>query len=310
MFRTFYQRTGVYVIIFLSVFLRAEFSFLKIKNATILIVLNIICLLEILVISFLPDNVSRIILGLPIVLFFPGYTLLAALFPRKESLSYIERVALSFGVSIAVVPLIGLVLNYTPWGIRLYPIIISLFIFILAMSFIGWYRGRKLAEVESISLHLNIKVPSLSHLWSEQSLRDKIITVVLAVLVIGAVGTLIYVGTRPRYSEKFTEFYILNDQGKAENYPSKIYLGDSAKVIIGIVNHEGATTAYRVAITLDGADAGSIGPVNVDAEQKLEQNVTIAPTHQGDKEELLFSLYKGDSATEYENVHLWISVTQ
>jgi len=28
----------------------------------------------------------------------------------------IERVALSFGLSIAIVPLIGLVLNFTPWG--------------------------------------------------------------------------------------------------------------------------------------------------------------------------------------------------
>jgi len=35
----------------------------------------------------------------------------------------IERVALAFGTSIAVVPLVGLVLNFTPWGIRLVPIL-------------------------------------------------------------------------------------------------------------------------------------------------------------------------------------------
>jgi uncharacterized membrane protein len=48
------------------------------------------------------------------VLFFPGYTLISALFPRKDSLSGVERLALSFGLSIAVVPLIGLILNYMP----------------------------------------------------------------------------------------------------------------------------------------------------------------------------------------------------
>ena len=63
----------------------------------------------------------RIALGLAFVLFFPGYTLIAALFPRKEQLGGIERMTLSFGLSIAVVPLIGFALNYTPWGIRVYP---------------------------------------------------------------------------------------------------------------------------------------------------------------------------------------------
>ena len=50
-------------------------------------------------------------LGLAMVLFLPGYTQIAALFSRKDDLDGIERIALSFGLSIAVVPLIGLGLN-------------------------------------------------------------------------------------------------------------------------------------------------------------------------------------------------------
>ncbi len=65
------------------------------------------------IIILFPSNILRIILGLPFLLFFPGYTLVAALFTRKEGMGSIERVALSFGLSIAVVPLIGLILNYT-----------------------------------------------------------------------------------------------------------------------------------------------------------------------------------------------------
>ena len=64
----------------------------------------------------------RIILGLLFVLFLPGYSLIAALFPKKKDLDTIERLALSFGLSIAITPLIGLLLNYTPFGIRLTPI--------------------------------------------------------------------------------------------------------------------------------------------------------------------------------------------
>ena len=85
------------------------------------------------VILLLPDSALRVILGLPFLLFFPGYTLIAALFPKKSDLDGIERVALSFGLSIAVVPLLGLGLNYTPWGIRLYPVLITVIAFILAI---------------------------------------------------------------------------------------------------------------------------------------------------------------------------------
>jgi len=45
---------------------------------------------------------------------------------ESEELDNIERVALSIGISLALVPLTGLLLNYTPWGITLTPITLSL----------------------------------------------------------------------------------------------------------------------------------------------------------------------------------------
>ena len=92
----------------------------------------------------LTTGAFRIALGLLFLLFFPGYTLMAALFPRKESLNGVERVALSFALSMAIVPLIGLILNYTPWGIRLSPIMVSIAAFIFVASIIALYRRRSL----------------------------------------------------------------------------------------------------------------------------------------------------------------------
>jgi len=60
------------------------------------------------------------------VLYIPGATLIEALYPRGEELEPLERLALSIGLSLAIVPLIGLILNYTPWGIRLAPVTIGL----------------------------------------------------------------------------------------------------------------------------------------------------------------------------------------
>jgi uncharacterized membrane protein len=56
----------------------------------------------------------RYILGSIFILWLPGYTFIKALFPEKE-LDSIERIALSIGMSIALVPIIGLLLNYTPF---------------------------------------------------------------------------------------------------------------------------------------------------------------------------------------------------
>ena len=69
----------------------------------------------------------RYALGLIFVLFMPGYAFIKALFPTKE-LDNFERLALSIGMSLAIVPIFVLLLNYTPWGINTATVTISLLI--------------------------------------------------------------------------------------------------------------------------------------------------------------------------------------
>jgi len=68
---------------------------------------------------------ARHAFGTIFVLGLPGYALIKALFPTKE-LDNIERASLSIGMSLALVSIIGLLLNYTPWGIRATPVTLSL----------------------------------------------------------------------------------------------------------------------------------------------------------------------------------------
>ncbi len=111
----------------------------------------------------------RIVMGLLFILFFPGYTMIAALFPKKGDLDGIEHLALSFGLSIAVPSLIGLGLNYTPWGIRLFPIVLSLLPFIVIMASIAWYRRRRLPPQERFEPQLlpSSSAPSLAEQLSQ-----------------------------------------------------------------------------------------------------------------------------------------------
>ncbi len=69
---------------------------------------------------------ARYILGSIYVLYLPGASLIELLYPKKGDLTQLERLALSIGLSLALVPLMGLALNYTPWGIRLDPLVASL----------------------------------------------------------------------------------------------------------------------------------------------------------------------------------------
>lgn len=66
--------------------------------------------------------------------------MIEALFPKRGDLDAIEILALSIGLSLAITPLIGLLLNYTPWGIRLDPIVISLTTFTLTMAMLAAHR--------------------------------------------------------------------------------------------------------------------------------------------------------------------------
>jgi len=99
--------------------------------------------------DFYPWSYLRNALGIIFVLFLPGYTVIKALFPLQvpikmstENLDTVERIALSLGMSIAIVPIIGLILNYTPWGIRVTPIVLSLFALTLISATVAIMREK------------------------------------------------------------------------------------------------------------------------------------------------------------------------
>src|SRR3972149_7515071 len=222
------------------------------RNLDLVLVVASSLVLTAVILTIPSAKAARIFLGLPFVLFFPGYTLIAALFPRKNDLDAIERIALSFGLSIAVVPLIGLVLNFTPWGIRLVPIIISLTLFIFIMIFIAHSRRLQIQENEKFDVQFkriydSIKVEIFT---KTENRTDRILTIVLLISIILALFMVVYVIVTPKQGEKFTEFYLLGPGGKAEGYPTNLTTGKTGSVIVGVVNHEYATVNYTIRVKI------------------------------------------------------------
>ncbi len=252
------------------------------------------------------EGTSRIVLGVLFLLVFPGYTLMAALFPRKDSMQGVERAALSLVLSFAMVSLSGLVLNYTPWGINLAPILIFVSCLILAFCTIGFVRRRWLPREDRFEPRITIRMPQ----WGSTSRLDKALSVALVLAIIGAIATLAYVIAEPKNEEAFTDFYLLGPEGMMENYPHEVVRGEQAEVMLGIKNHENQDMTYNMLITFDGEEAQEIGPVGLANEEEWLQSIALVPTSAGDDQKVEFLLFKEEATEPYWGLHLWLDVRE
>lgn len=107
----------------------------------IIITLSITTIITVFIIpeKAVPYVYVRHILGSIFVFFLPGFSLIKTLFPTRE-INSIERIALSIGVSLTIVPLIGFLLINTPWGIKLIPITLSLLALTVFLTITGLLR--------------------------------------------------------------------------------------------------------------------------------------------------------------------------
>ena len=281
----------------------------------LLTVMGLVLLTDIFVLTpGLSETMLRSILGLPLVLFLPGYALIAALFPAKSDLDGIERTALSFGLSIAVVPLIGLGLNYTPWGIRLLPILISLSAFTFITCGLAYLRRAKLPETEAFDVPFRAAVLSLKAgiLEKPESKLDKALTVFLVLSILLSVATLVFVVVSPKEGEHFTEFYILGSEGKADNYSTKYILGENGTVTMGIVNHEYKPINYTMEIKLENESMPlpeNLQHITLAHNETWEESVSVTPPFEGKNMKLEFLLFnETEKNTPYRDLHLWIDV--
>ncbi|HEY0196328.1 MAG TPA: DUF1616 domain-containing protein, partial [Methanobacterium sp.] len=154
---------------------RRGFSYL---DLLLVIIITALCALFVLE-PTLNKTVVRTVLGLLLVLFLPGYALIASLFPKKDDLDTIERLALSFGLSIAITPLIGLALNYTPFGIRLDPILISLTSVTVLLCAVAYLRRRRIPEDNRLYVDFGGFFRGVKESFKGESKAGKILSVVL-----------------------------------------------------------------------------------------------------------------------------------
>jgi len=250
---------------------------------------------------------------------------------NRSGIDGIERVALSFGLSIAIVPLIGLVLNFTPWGIRLVPIATAVAGFTLVCVAIAAQRRVALPESEQFAVPYRAWLAAgRRELFEPDDRVDAALSVLLVVSVLLALGSVGYAVAVPPQGEQFTEFYLLSETSEgelvADDYPETMTEGETAELIVGIGNNEYETTSYTVVVQLQTVETTNNSTTVLERTELNRFDATVAhnethrerhtlrPTRPGENLRVQYLLYEGTPPSEptgenaYRELHLWIDV--
>jgi len=209
-------------------------------------------------------------------MFLPGYMLLRAM-QAQQALGFWEKLTLSLALSIALVGLAGLVLNWTPWGLQAGSWAVLLGGLILLLGIVAGLR------------HFHLAWPSWPGLR-----KGPIVCATLATLItVGALGMAV-VSAKSEPTPGFTQLWI-----QADSTPT----ATTGTVRIGVQSAERTAMQYRLVVTQGGAHAGECPIIELQPGQAWEGTITLpADAGDGKIEALLYRL--DDPQTIYRHVSL------
>ncbi|MFW6003487.1 MAG: DUF1616 domain-containing protein [Halanaeroarchaeum sp.] len=273
-------------------------------------------------------------IGLPLLVFLPGYALIAALFPAAPvedpteerfeyggRTSWVGRLAMAVAASPVVVAAVGYLLSSTV-GIGRVSAVIGICTVTLLGTIGAGVRRNRLASNRRAA-PLDGTLPMIGGLFGTSDL-GKLTTVLALVTFVVAVG---YVGVTPADGESFSEVALLseNETGDlvANGYTTTYVAGEQEPHHVAIWNHEGEETTYGVVTVVESVDSNG----TVTARQRLDETTvtvaegdravldrSIAPTMTGTDLRLHTLVYEGGlpddprPADASHSVHRWIVV--
>jgi len=283
------------------------------SNADLAIILVVTFVALALVVIPQLSATARVVIETATLLFAPGYALTAALFPRRTDISDVERVALSFGLSIAVVPLLAYVLNFA-WSVSAQPVAAALTLFIIASTAVACARRRALPPRDRFSVNFAPAALFEGARWPRFNSKLRLaLAILLAGSVLFSASALVYALFAPSAGETYTEFYLLGPSGMMQGYPQNFTLGNEQSVIVGITNHEGRDVNYTVVAQLNSSQTSETlytGTVAVANGENVQKTIALRPTLTGNDMQINFLLYRDNDLTApYRETYLLVNVT-
>ncbi|MGA9048419.1 MAG: DUF1616 domain-containing protein [Dehalococcoidia bacterium] len=133
------------------------------------------------------------------------------------------------------------------------------------------------------------------------SALNKVLLAVLSAAILVTLGLIIYLQLTPVPSDRFTEFYLLNAEGKAADYPSEAHAGMPVTVTLGVINHEGNTETYSINVVSNGTAIQSVSVPALAQDQKWEGKTSFTLSTAGDNQTVQFYLFMNNDAKPHIN---------
>jgi len=285
----------------------------------------------------------RPITAVGFIIFVPGYVVVAAAFPafhcqktasgdtRKQTdgIDLFTRFVFSFGMSIAIATLSGIVLGTTEWGIRQQPVFVALAAITVLTVPVALYRRRQLppqAQFRSLDNPRGTIQRARAWVFGANSTGEALLNVGLVAVVI--LGLVIVAGIAPPQEEGITEFYLLSegDDGtfSASEYPETLAQYESHSFLLGVGNGEHRSLNYTVVVKFQrlGPDNQTVTTegesqrftASLDHNQSRQFEHTVTPELAGDNIRLVYLLYTGPPPEDpqinnaYLELHIWLTV--
>jgi uncharacterized membrane protein len=294
-------------------------------------------------------RVGQAAVGLVAVLFAPGYALVGVLFPRQgpeeeEGFDYgwfdetqgssggtltpVERLVLAVGLSVCVLPLLLLGLNFTPEPISQTNVLRLVGGTTVLLALVAAGRRWRVPASERFSpSEFLASARAAGAAWSGTGSRTlpQVLLAGAVVLSVAGIGVAVMHPTQGQ-PEQFTELSVLQTAPDSDGDTDGEYPTDPSEtpLHVEIANREGERTTYVVVSKLQRVEATD-GGYSVVAETELERfQVTVGagetrrinhgfePGTAGDRRRVVYLLYEGeappDPAVEnaYRSVHVWL----
>ncbi len=294
-----------------------------------------------LLVVFGESGLLQTVLVAVLLCFLPGYVTVAALFPWHDRdaplrradagtrLSLRERAAVSLGLSVALLPLLGLTLSALGVGFSAFAILNIVGFYIVAGGALATVRRRRLPESDRFELPIDGWFDELTESLTTGSLLDRTLTAALLCSIVLAGVVFVFAVGSPVDGQTHTDFHLVtDDDGEyvSSGYPDELVVGESAELAWGVHNSEGVETDYTVVITQERVTQSDGELVRLETVVLDRHEVTVAdgeremydhemyPTLVGEDLRIGYYLYRGDVSESpdtdeaYRSLHIWIDV--
>lgn len=229
-------------------------------------------------------NVSSVLVRLPFALLLlfvlPGYALTAAILGR--ALMNLERLLLTLGLSLVSAILSGLVLNWSPWGLRAETWASLLAIITIGASFLAFVRWPAMAATSAQPL-------------ARPGIVGSLLFGLAAVVVVGATILASNIAARIP-STKVTQLWMLPGQGP-----------DSGAIQVGIRNESSTSATFRLQIQQGNTILDELPAIVISAGGTFQTLVTLDRI-QPSAGPIEAFLYRADApGIPYRHVLFWLT---